>query len=913
MGYLDEIENNISPDDVEIRELDFVPTFFDKLEYAWEDMGKGMKKWEEEFSRPLTDEGGLPLPTTPEPVKPKSEEVEEEDIKSDVSFWEGAKVTAKEAFDRLPLYSLQRKAKLDAAMNKKAEPDYYRRGVGVGTFNGRFHGVNMADLINDPNFDQEAFAGGSFEPLDLGEQNVFLTEEQWKNSEYFHPELKFPDGVWSAAAKILKERKEVELNRKAVMEKAPHNALSEVGYFLVGLGTEFADPVNVGMMMIPIVGEAKWLGALGKNKVIRRAVKGGIEGLVGSIPVEAIAYQQLKAEQADWTLEDSIFNVMVMGPLAGAGLRNVIGGVSDIRGAWRSIDNVLDEQYSKKTQQEREALTLKAFDDLENDKMITAEDFSDAQSIQKITPDDVVKTKDDIKKAVEEKEIEKEIEVEEQPSPFDPEETKEWDLYDEDGKEILDPNERAQMISDKSRDQVIEAAKPFTEEIDNHIKEAQERHKPSKQYVEEKFDDAVYSKYTSDIEPEHMETSRDSIYKIYNTPLEDIEKRNNYNKDKVLAEVDDLVRSTGLAPLYEYGGSYVNRLKTYDAMRNDFGYEFGKYFYGNYRPYIDDVMKIMKMNEGIYTKEWDIGEMNTPLNWAFPAKSWHFQTSETTPKYKIKPFNYGNVRKDNPFIPWSQKLGEYQEKGLAPTRGQRNIELRKAIKEQRIEKNKQIILDDEAAIEKLKALTKEHPEITARSRAAIHALEGKLTGADIKRLYESGEFDDLPDPKSFKTAADLVDAWTKEIDKVRDNTRLLVEDYILKPKVEEQKVINKQKETEVAAEIIETEKERIGTAIKNDLGNPKPEDNVYNQDVDIKENRSYTEEEFQEMDMSGEQTQLQEQMREASNELMDIKNTDGLTPEHIDELEQAFVKIREEYRTRDDGFKKTVYKALECI
>jgi hypothetical protein len=247
-------------------------------------------------------------------------------------------------------------------------------------------------MMADPSFDPEAAKSLMLKPYDWGlvEDNVLLTEEQWKESDYYHKDLKFPDGVWTATAKILKERKEVELNRKELMSKAPQDVVSQVLYFGAGLAAEFTDPFNVPLMLVPIAGEAKWLGALGKNRFIRRGVKGGIEGFVGNIPTEVMTYEQLKKEQAEWTIQDSMFNVMVMGPLAGGTLRNVIGGVGDVRGVYKSLDNILNEEWGFKPLQEKEALTLQAFADLENDKLIKIENMANAQALAKTTVDDML-------------------------------------------------------------------------------------------------------------------------------------------------------------------------------------------------------------------------------------------------------------------------------------------------------------------------------------------------------------------------------------------------------------------------------------------------------------------------------------------------------------------------------------------
>jgi hypothetical protein len=139
---------------------------------------------------------------------------------------------------------------------------------------------------------------------------------------------------------ILAERKEAELRRRYVLERAEGGFAQGSERLLLSLGTSLLDPLTVATAFVPVVSSSRYASLLeraGTGALARagtRAAVGAAEGAVGQALVEPFVYASKQAEQADYGLYDSLANI-AFGGVFGGGLHAVGGAVVDVRTARR--------------------------------------------------------------------------------------------------------------------------------------------------------------------------------------------------------------------------------------------------------------------------------------------------------------------------------------------------------------------------------------------------------------------------------------------------------------------------------------------------------------------------------------------------------------------------------------------------
>lgn len=152
------------------------------------------------------------------------------------------------------------------------------------------------------------------------------------------------DGISRQALDILMRRKRDELRRENVFSRGP----SGIGAGAARLGVAFYeslfDPLNIASAFIPVVGEARYAALLARaagagGRAGVRAGVGAMEGAVGAALLEPLIYSAAAAEQADYTMADSLANI-AFGGLFGGGLHAGGGAIRDIAqpGWWRIAD-----------------------------------------------------------------------------------------------------------------------------------------------------------------------------------------------------------------------------------------------------------------------------------------------------------------------------------------------------------------------------------------------------------------------------------------------------------------------------------------------------------------------------------------------------------------------------------------------
>lgn len=161
----------------------------------------------------------------------------------------------------------------------------------------------------------------------------YETEEEWKDSPWFHDEL-FKDGFPKKGVPIplahrLFELKEDEVRRREITERGPGGLIAGAGRLVIDLVVSATDPINIGAMFIPVVGQvraARMIARFGRRG--GRFLTGAIEGTVGTALVEPHVLQGTKMQQADYGMVDSLLAIGLGGPLGG-GLHVGLGALGD--------------------------------------------------------------------------------------------------------------------------------------------------------------------------------------------------------------------------------------------------------------------------------------------------------------------------------------------------------------------------------------------------------------------------------------------------------------------------------------------------------------------------------------------------------------------------------------------------------
>jgi hypothetical protein len=152
------------------------------------------------------------------------------------------------------------------------------------------------------------------------------------NTKYGIPGLlKFDRPVTEQAAEALRRDREAEQQRQAVIARRPDRfATSGFARGAVAFGTAMLDPVNIGLALVPFVGEARMALLLGTtSRTAARAGAGAIGGAGGMLMAEPIEYGLARSEFNDRTMTDTLAAV-AFGGVLGGGLHVLGGSIADV-------------------------------------------------------------------------------------------------------------------------------------------------------------------------------------------------------------------------------------------------------------------------------------------------------------------------------------------------------------------------------------------------------------------------------------------------------------------------------------------------------------------------------------------------------------------------------------------------------
>lgn len=820
----------------------------------------------------------------------------------EVGFFEGLKTVALESFDRLPTAMARRDEEIGEAggfISEGEDYDPYKYNPYDARYDTPQTMVRPFGKVVDPDYEMDD-AGNLTK-----KRRKKLTEDEWKESAHYHEELSFPNGVYEGVAEIMKREKEKEVARRELMEKAPKGAVPLVSEFIVGMGMEFTDPVNVALMAMPVVGEGKWLAKLGKNRYVQATARGAVEGFVGNIPAEAIAYSGEQMLQADYTLADSMFNT-VIGTTAGAGLGVIGRGVKDVHVKY------------KKRYHEKEALTLKVLNDLEEDKVPVIDPYSEAQDIAKIKPEEVVEYDVDnavvkeankidaedaegrqvqVDKALKDEgadgykiKTDKELQAEktaaqakykaaEEAKPwFDKEESDKYKLF-RNGEELIDPKERADAIYEVEHTDLVQ-------------KQTAERMMVDK--VVGLSEDVRINKFL--IELEHVENFQydlpqnfdraelaSKLLDVYKTDIEALSE----------VELDKLMGSTKLTGRYKYGGSLKNKKAGANNLKQDVATilrgirdteAFDKYnqaVKAKYKKLKEDLYKEIeakqKSREDVYHNEVSTFAKEHSITLEGDARN----IDHAMARYKEKVDSFEKIEIDKE----KTKIGRYAlaeriRKGSVP------------------EKDVIINISD--------SKKKHHKDFAA-------VLRKKINGSTVDRLWNSGYFDFMPDPTNIATQAEKVKVWGKHLRDLRNQVWILLD--------KEQR--NRDVDLFDAYGEIQTKKAEISKSIEEDLAN-KPESKTY-----IEDTKPITEtpEELAEAVDTGEPAQITDQLAHLLQDIIYATGADevtvgksytdtvklkGITETQFKALKEEFEEIQIGRKNLKNNYNKIIDAAKDC-
>lgn len=171
-------------------------------------------------------------------------------------------------------------------------------------------------------------------PVAEGESPLISQKEALDIAEQFNVEVDVPTyGITRPKLDLIIDRKKDQAKLSMIASMGPQDAISKLGYFTTRLGVDFSDPFNIVTAFIPIYGQARYTAMLANaakpfSKAVVRAKVGIIEGGIGNALLEPLNYSLAQIEQDDYTITDSLENI-VFGSIIGGGLHMGVGALGD--------------------------------------------------------------------------------------------------------------------------------------------------------------------------------------------------------------------------------------------------------------------------------------------------------------------------------------------------------------------------------------------------------------------------------------------------------------------------------------------------------------------------------------------------------------------------------------------------------
>lgn len=166
------------------------------------------------------------------------------------------------------------------------------------------------------------------------ETPLLPAEEARQKAKDLEVQIDVPDqGITQGQFDYLVKIQQEENRLNSILSRAPNDLSSKAAL----MGTSFAvsalDPLNIASAFLPVVGEARYTAMMANAakplaKAAVRARVGLIEGAAGAVALEPLNYGLAQYEQRDYTMADSLEN-LIFGSVLGAGLHAGVGALGD--------------------------------------------------------------------------------------------------------------------------------------------------------------------------------------------------------------------------------------------------------------------------------------------------------------------------------------------------------------------------------------------------------------------------------------------------------------------------------------------------------------------------------------------------------------------------------------------------------
>lgn len=194
--------------------------------------------------------------------------------------------------------------------------------------------AKVAELDRDNNPYAEAMRYGSLARYGLQDRykppTQKISAEEANERFGLDGQLHFDKPITAEAAQMMMNLKQEEIQRNQIINSYDAGGWDNVAAFGVNMVASMLDPVQLGAMFVPIVGEARYAAMVGKVGVGgARLAKGAIEGFVGTAALEPFILANNKALQYDYNEWDSFMNI-TFGTVLGSGLHWGAGKLGDL-------------------------------------------------------------------------------------------------------------------------------------------------------------------------------------------------------------------------------------------------------------------------------------------------------------------------------------------------------------------------------------------------------------------------------------------------------------------------------------------------------------------------------------------------------------------------------------------------------
>lgn len=149
-----------------------------------------------------------------------------------------------------------------------------------------------------------------------------ITEEEWKNSEYFHDDLQWEEGMTHAQAKLIYDRKVLEHKRQDIISRSDINGPL---YLAAAFIAQAADPLNIALSFVPV---ARVAGMSRAAIRANRIAVGAVEGMAGAAIAEIPVLMAAEQEQSDYGITESL-SAILLSSAFGAATHGFAGTMSD--------------------------------------------------------------------------------------------------------------------------------------------------------------------------------------------------------------------------------------------------------------------------------------------------------------------------------------------------------------------------------------------------------------------------------------------------------------------------------------------------------------------------------------------------------------------------------------------------------